>query len=130
MSTHAQRRKPNLAQYLAYCYGYVLPVSMRDWVRHDLAGKGATRRMIVRATIPCILLLAPMLLIRTSLYVHVSMTLPILIPFIYFAVALNTVHRRHRLVQHGLDPALADELSRERDAHLRRAYEQRYGPRP
>jgi hypothetical protein len=121
--------RPNLLQYLAYCYGYTLPGSMRDWGRNDLAGPGAARRMVVRAAVPCILLLLPLLLIPTTLYVYVSMTIPILIPFIYFSIALNKVWRRHRLSQHGLDPDLADALARKRDAHIHRAYEERYGRR-
>lgn len=129
MSSEPQRARPTAWQYVAYCYGYTLPASMREWVRDDLAGRGAATRMVIRMSVPAVLLLAPMLLIPTTLYVHASMTLPILIPFIYFAVALNRTWRRHRLAQHGLDPALADELLRAREADQRRAYEQRYGPR-
>lgn len=119
--------RPNLLEYIGYCYGLTLPPAMREWVRNDLAGPGAARRMVVRAAIPCILLLAPLLLIPTTLYVYVSMTIPILIPFIYFSIALNKVWRRHRLTQHGLDPELADEIARQRDAEIHRAYEQRHG---
>ncbi|NMN98191.1 DUF5313 domain-containing protein [Antrihabitans stalactiti] len=121
--------RPGLLQYIAYSYGRTLPPSMRDWVANDLAGKGAGRRMIVRATIPCIILLVPLLFIPTTWDVRASMTLPILIPFVYFAVALSKVYRRHRLSQHGLDPNLVEKLGRERDAHIHRAYEERYGPR-
>jgi hypothetical protein len=42
-------RKPNLVQYIGYCYGRVLPSSMRDWVRDDLTSKGATIRTMIRA---------------------------------------------------------------------------------
>jgi hypothetical protein len=103
---------------------------MQDWVHHDLAGKGAARRTIVRAAIPAMLILAPFWLIPTSLYLHASMTLPIFIPFLLFAHALNKVWRRHRLAQHDLDPNLVDELARERDAPRRQAYAARYRPRP
>ena len=44
--------RPRGWQYLRYCYGAVLPVSMRDWVANDLAGKGAPLRMVVRWAIP------------------------------------------------------------------------------
>jgi Family of unknown function (DUF5313) len=37
--------------------------------------------------------------------------------------------RRQRVAQHGLDPDLADEHKRKRDAHIHRAYIERYGPR-
>jgi hypothetical protein len=58
------------------------------------------------------------------------MTLPILIPFVYFSHALNKVWRRHMLAVHNLDPDLVDELARKRDAHIHQAYIERYGPRP
>jgi hypothetical protein len=58
------------------------------------------------------------------------MTLPILIPFVYFSHALNKVWRRHMLAVHDLDPELVDELTRRRDAHIHQAYIERYGPRP
>ncbi|WP_319449410.1 MULTISPECIES: DUF5313 domain-containing protein [unclassified Mycobacterium] len=129
MSNEPERRRPSAMQYIAYCYGRVLPASMRDWVRNDLAGKGATRRTMIRAIIPAFLVLAPFWLIPTTLYVHASMTLPIFLPFILFAHALNKVWRRHRLAQHGLDPDVVDEYIRKRDAHIHRAYIDRYGPR-
>lgn len=124
------RTRPNPIQYIRYCCGGRLPDSMRDWVRNDLAGKGATRRMMVRVAVPAVLILAPFWLIPAALDVHLSMTLPILIPFVYFSHALNKVWRRHMLAVHGLDPDLVDELTRERDAHIHRSYIERYGPRP
>ena len=130
MNSDDHNARPNLLQYVGYCYGKKLPDSMQAWIRNDLAGKGATTRMIIRVTIPALLLLAPFWLIPTTLYVHAGMTVPILIPFIYFAIALNRVWRRHRLAQHHLDPDLVDALARKRDAHIHRAYEERYGPRP
>jgi hypothetical protein len=102
---------------------------MRDWVRNDLAGKGATVRMMVRVFIPAFLILAPFWLIPTTLAVHLSMTLPILIPFVYFSHALNKIWRRHMLRMHGLDPNLVDAISRQKNAHIHQAYAERYGPR-
>jgi hypothetical protein len=121
--------KPNLLQYIGYSYGMRLPDSMRDWVREDLAGKGATIRMMVRVFVPAFLILAPFWLIPTTLDVHLSMTLPILIPFVFFSHALNKVWRRHMLAKHGLNPDVADELSRKKNAHIHQAYIERYGPR-
>jgi hypothetical protein len=121
------RTKPNLIEYITYSYGRTLPPSMREWVRHDLAGKGSATRLVVRVTIPCILLLLPLLLIPTTLYVYISMTVPILIPFVYFAIALNRVYRRHRLSQHGLDPALVDEQDKVKNAVEYQAYRDRHG---
>ena len=129
MSNQSPPKKPNPWQYLRYIYGGRLPDSMRDWVRNDLAGPGATRRMMVRMFIPAFVILLPFWLIPTDLVVHLSMTVPILIPFVYFSHALNKVWRRHMLRVHGLDPSLVDELSRKKNAHIHRAYVDRYGPR-
>ena len=99
-------------------------------MRNDLAGKGAAARMMILVAVPAVLVLAPFWLIPASLYVHSEMTLPILIPFVYFSHALNKIWRRHMLRVHGLDPELVDERARQRDAHIHRAYIERYGPRP
>src|SRR3984885_4854748 len=122
--------RPNAWQYIRYSYGAQLPDSMRDWVRSDLAGKGAAARVSVRVAVPAVLVLAPFWLIPTTLDVHLSMTLPILIPFVYFSHALNKVWRRHMLQVHNLDPDLVDERRRQRDAHTPPAYIEGYGPRP
>ena len=102
---------------------------MRDWVRNDLAGKGAARRMMIRVAVPAVLVLAPFWLIPTSVEVHLSMTLPILIPFVYFSHALNKVWRKHMLRKHGLDPGLVDYIARQRNAPMHEAYIRKYGPR-
>ncbi|ABK70500.1 DUF5313 domain-containing protein [Mycolicibacterium smegmatis] len=125
----SERTKPNVWEYITYCYGRRLPDSMRDWVRNDLAGKGATVRLMVRMAIPALIILAPFWLIPTTLYVHISMTLPIFIPFVCFSHALNKVWRRHMLAKHGLNPGLVDELSRQKNAHIHQAYIEKYGPR-
>ena len=129
MSNDAGRPRPNIGQYIAYCYGKALPASMHDWVRHDLGGKGATIRTMIRFIIPAVVVLAPFWLIPTTLYVHASMTLPIFLPYVLFTHALNKVWRRHLLSKNGLDPDLADEYKRTRDAHIHRGYIERYGPR-
>ena len=85
--------------------------------------------MMARMAIPAVVVLAPFWLIPTTLDVHLSMTLPILIPFVFFSHALNKVWRRHMLLKHGLDPGLVDYIARQRDAHIHRAYLERYGPR-
>ncbi len=88
---------------------------MRQWVADDLAGPGATIRMMVRVFIPAVLILTPFWVIPMSLYLHLSTTLPILIPFVFFSHALNKVWRRHMLRKHGLDPGLVDYVARQRE---------------
>src|SRR6201986_1418695 len=121
--------RPNAFKFIRYCCGGRLPDSMRDWVRNDLAGKGATGRMMRRVAVPAVLVLAPFWLIPTTLDVHLSMTLPILIPFVYFSHALNKVWLRHLLQVHGMDPNLVDAQRSKRDEQMRRSYIERYGPR-
>lgn len=119
--------RPNPLQYLAYCFGKVLPPEMDDWVRQDLTGPGARLRTLVRVSIPAILIVAPLWLIPASLAMHLAMSTLLLLPFVYFAHALDKVWRAHRLRQHGLDPDLVDERARLRDAHIREDYERRHG---
>ena len=130
MNDAGARQRPNAIQYLRYCIGRPLPASMRDWVRNDLTGPGATTRMIMRAVVPTTLILAPFWLLPTDFMTHLSMTFPIWFMVILFAHALNKVWRTHMLRMHGLDPDLVNARKRHRDAHIHRAYEERYGPRP
>lgn len=126
MNAKAAADRPNIVQYVLYCYGKRLPASMSEWVIRDLSGPGAALRMVIRWAIPCILLLLPFMFVPGGWYVRSGMTIPILIPYIYFAVALNGVYRRHRLSQHGLDPELAGLQARKRDELRRIEYERQH----
>ena len=119
--------RPGLLQYLRYCYGAVLPPAYDDWVRRDLAGKGARRRNLVRVTIPALFVIAPLWLIPATLGMHLAMSTLLLLPFVYFAHALDKVWRTYRLRQHGLDPDLVDAEDRRRDAQLDEDYRRRHG---
>lgn len=122
--------RPGPLAYIAYSYGKVLPARFDDWVRRDLAGKGAQLRTLVRVSIPAVLVVAPLWLIPASTSMHLAMTLLLLLPFIYFAHALDKIWRAHRLRQHGLDPGLVDERARQRDARIREEYRRRHGHQP
>ncbi|MEI7715870.1 MAG: DUF5313 domain-containing protein [Mycobacterium sp.] len=125
------RTRPNFAQYVPYAYGLRrLPDSLRTWVARDLAGPGATRRVLVVFAIPPLLVLAPFWLLPASLYVHTEMTVPIFIWAVLITLAMNKVWRRHRLAQHGLDPNLVDVLRRKKDAKMHEDYARRFGERP
>lgn len=119
--------RPTLFQRIAYSYGKVLPAEMGDWVREDLTGPGAQWRTLLRVSIPAILVVAPLWLIPAGVAMHLAMSSLLLIPFVYFTHALDKVWRVHRLRQHGLDPDLVDERTRERDAQIREDYQRRYG---
>ena len=125
-----ERTKPNLFQLIGYCMNRRLPDSMLDWVRNDLTGPGATRRVMLRVLIPAVLILIPFWFVPTDIVTRASMTIPILIPFIYFSHALNKIWRKHMLRAHGLDPHLIDKIQREKDADKHQSYIERFGPRP
>lgn len=118
--------KPSGWQYVRYSYGAKLPASMTDWVRNDLAGPGAAARMVARWAVPCVVILIPLLFFPADWLVRANMTIPILIPYIFFSIALNKVYRRHRLAQHGLDPELVSKRERERNADLYEEYNRKY----
>ena len=119
---------PGLLAYIGYSYGKVLPARYDGWVRRDLAGPGAQRRTFVRVTIPALVVVAPLWLIPASVGMHLAMSTLLLVPFVYFAHALDKIWRAHRLRQHGLDPELVDEKQRRRDELARADYVRRYGP--
>ncbi|NNH72276.1 DUF5313 family protein [Nocardia uniformis] len=118
---------PNPMQRVRYICGARLPSSMLDWVRNDLTGPGAARRYLLRFLVPVIPLLCVFLLIPGPLWVGLSMMALLYLPLIFFTIALMYVYRRHRLIQHGLDPELADIRERQRAAVERAAYEERHG---
>jgi len=122
--------RPNALQYLTYSYGRRLPDSLKTWVAHDLADRGAIRRYMIRMAIPPLVVLVPFWFLPASLYVHMEMTAPIYIWSLLISFALNKVWRRHRLAQHDLDPNLVDAIKRQRDARVHEAYIERFGPRP
>ncbi|MGV9709114.1 DUF5313 domain-containing protein [Gordonia sp. NPDC003424] len=124
MSNDASR--PHGWLYVKYCYGAKLPASMIDWVRNDLAGPGAATRMVLRWSIPCIAILVPMLFTPADWLIRANMTIPILLPYLFFSIALNRVYRRFRLTQHGLDPDLVNQQDRVKNADLYEEYNRKY----
>lgn len=121
-------RKPGFGQYLGYLFGRTLPDSMRDWVREDLVGRGASVRYMVRFTVPLIpLFLAIYLLVPGERWIPLAMMVLLLLPTLYFEMALVGIYRRHRLLAHGLDPALLGQRAQRRAQVTRADYEARYG---
>ncbi|MGP3708262.1 DUF5313 domain-containing protein [Gordonia paraffinivorans] len=121
-----ERTTPSAWQRIKYAYWAPLPKSMLGWVENDLAGPGAALRMVVRWAVPCIIILAPMWLVPADFGVRFTMTMPILLAYLFFSIALNRVYRRHRLAQHGLDPELVNRLEREKNADLYDEYHRKY----
>lgn len=120
---------PSFTQYVGYLFGRTLPESKRDWVRNDLVGRGASVRYLLRFTLPIVPLLALFLLMPGPIWLPLGMIAILLIPLVYFAVALMQIYRRHRLLSHGLDPELLGEKAQRRHDRERADYERRFGRR-
>ncbi|TXG92389.1 hypothetical protein DW322_04145 [Rhodococcus rhodnii] len=122
-----ERTTPTFPQYVGYLFGRPLPRSMQDWVLRDVTGPGSTMRYLVRFVVPATLLLLLFLLIPGPIWVPLAMIALLVVPLAYFAIALMTIYRRHRLQQHGLDPDLVGERERRRRDAVRNDYERRHG---
>lgn len=100
---------------------------MREWVKEDLTGPGHIRRYFIRGIIPVIPLFIVFLLIPGTAYMRVGMIVLLLIPFLYFQIALSSVYRKHLLVNNGLDPKLLNKVQIQRADAARDEYNARHG---
>ncbi|MCZ4275473.1 DUF5313 family protein [Rhodococcoides yunnanense] len=98
--------QPSAREIAGYVFFGQLPAQYADWVIHDITGPGATRRYATRFIVPLLPLLVGCIFVPGPLVIRVGMVLILLLPFIYFMIALKPIYQRHRLVSHGLDPAL------------------------
>ncbi|ALG85573.1 DUF5313 family protein [Gordonia phthalatica] len=119
--------RPGLFQKTGYLLGRPLPESMREWVKEDLTGPGHVRRYFIRGIIPVIPLFIIFLLIPGTPYMRVGMIVLLLIPFLYFQIALSSVYRKHLLVNNGLDPKLLNKVQIQRADAARDEYNARHG---
>ncbi|WP_137875203.1 DUF5313 family protein [Rhodococcus sp. Q] len=124
----SDQHKPSATQYLGYLFGRTLPDSMQEWVRNDLVGPGSSVRYVLRFTLPLIpIFVAFYLLVPGERWIPLAMMALLLLPVLYFAVALMNIYRRHRLLAHGLDADLLNERAQRRAARTRDDYESRHG---
>ncbi|WP_420038996.1 DUF5313 family protein [Gordonia sp. MP11Mi] len=118
--------RPGPLRKIGYLLGRPLPASMRDWVREDLTGPGHVRRYLIRGLIPVIPLLVAFAFIPGELWIRGGMMLLIIIPFLYFQIALIRVYRRHLLVNNGLDASLVDAVKIKRADEVAEEYRSRF----
>ncbi|AZG48552.1 DUF5313 family protein [Gordonia insulae] len=118
--------RPDLLQRLRYLAGTPLPESMREWVRHDVTGPGHLRRYLIRGVVPVIPILVVFAFIPGPPIVRICMILLLLLPLIYFQIALIKIYRRHLLLTNGLDPELLNSKRDKRRATTRSDYENIY----
>ena len=116
MSQNGTIAHPTFAQHLKYLAGRTLPDEFIPWVIEDITGPCAARRYATRCIVPLLPILLGLLLILLFL------------PFVYFLLALKKIYLRHRLVSHGLSPALLDVHEKKKMDEEKQAYESRYRP--
>lgn len=123
------RTRPTPVGFLRYLGGRPLPESMREWVLHDVVGPGHTRRYITRGVLPLLPILIAFFFIPTPLIYRVCMIAILLIPLVYFQIALTPFYRRHLLLTNGLDPDLVSEKKQRRREATKADYDAIYGER-
>ncbi|MEU1984660.1 DUF5313 family protein [Nocardia sp. NPDC019395] len=117
-------KTPTFKQRIAYDLGRELPADLHEWVVHDLCGHGAMERYLIRFIGPIIPFFILILLFPGPMTLKLGLIVMMIVPLIIFTIALAWVWRRFRLVQHGLDPDLADR--QKFSQHDREVYNLRY----
>ena len=113
-------KSPTFKQRVAYDLGRELPTELHEWVVDDLCGPGAMERYLIRFVGPIVPFLLLILLFPGPMTLKLGLIVMMIVPLIIFTIALSWVWRRYRLVQHGLDPELADHqkfTQRDRDMY-------------
>ena len=119
------RTRPNAAQWLGYVLGRKLPMSMQDWVRHDLVGKGAVPRHLLRSMIPFLpIFIGFLVLFPGALWLRGAMVLLSVLLALFYTVAFMELNRARRLELHGLPSNLKSDRKRAALDSERVRYEQ------
>ncbi|WP_330183486.1 DUF5313 domain-containing protein [Nocardia sp. NBC_01503] len=98
-----QRRRPTFPEWLGYTVGRPMPDDLRDWVLHDLTGKHAYTRHLIRGMVPFLPIFAAFALFFPGpAWIRATMILLSLILALFYCAAYMAPNRAHRLTQHGL----------------------------
>jgi hypothetical protein len=119
------RTRPNATQWLGYVLGRKLPMSMQDWVRNDLVGKGAVPRHLLRSMIPFMpIFIGFLVLFPGALWLRGAMVLLSVLLALFYTVAFMELNRARRLELHGLPSNLKSDRKRAALDSERIRYEQ------
>ncbi len=121
--------RPTPGGFIRYLGGRPLPESMREWVLNDVVGPGHTRRYITRGVLPLVPILIAFSFIPAPPIYRVCMIALLLIPLVYFQIALTPFYRRHLLLTNGLDPEMVSEKKQRRREATKADYDAIYGHR-
>lgn len=120
-----ERTRPNAIQWLGYVLGRKLPMSMQDWVRNDLVGKGAVPRHLLRSMIPFLpIFIGFLVLFPGALWLRGAMVLLSVLLALFYTVAFMELNRARRLELHGLPSNLKSDRKRAALDSERVRYEQ------
>jgi hypothetical protein len=126
VSAATVRVTPTVFQKAKYLLGRPLPESMRDWVVRDVTGPGSARRYVLRGVIPFVPIFIAFAFVPGPVIYRMGMIALLLIPLVYFEIALMGIYRRHLLTTNGLDGDLIGAKRRARRAVTKDEYEANY----
>ncbi|HEY5857864.1 MAG TPA: DUF5313 family protein [Aldersonia sp.] len=116
-------KRPNPIQWLGYAVGRTLPPSCQEWVRHDLTGRYAVPRHVLRSLVPFVpIFIAFVVLLPGPIWLRVSTVLLGVFLAVFYSVAYMNQNRAKRLAQHGLPSDLVSPEVRARREADREAY--------
>ncbi|HEY9315264.1 DUF5313 family protein [Williamsia sp.] len=130
MTGDSVKTRPNPCQRVKYLLGRPLPGSMRDWVIRDVTGPGCMRRYLIRGVLPFLPIFIAFSFVPGPVIYRLGMIALLLIPLIYFEIALMSVYRRHLLTANGIDGNLIGVKRRARQEATKSDYESKYPRTP
>jgi len=130
VSDHESRTRPNPFEVIKYLLGRPLPESMRDWVIRDVTGPGCMRRYIIRGVVPFLPIFIAFSFVPGPVAYRLGMIALLLIPLVYFEIALMSIYRRHLLTTNGIDGDLIGVKRRARQEITKTEYETKYPRTP
>ncbi|AXK88724.1 DUF5313 family protein [Nocardia farcinica] len=119
-------KRPNPVQWIGYSLGRRLPDDLQDWVRHDLTGRHAVARHLIRGLVPFTPLFAVFLMFPGELWLRGSMVLLAVLLALFYTAAFMPMNRAHRLAKHGLPADLENPERARRRAADRARYAAKY----
>ncbi|WP_020109321.1 DUF5313 family protein [Nocardia sp. 348MFTsu5.1] len=130
MTGDSGKTRPNFLQLVKYLLGRPLPASMRDWVIRDVTGPGCIRRYIIRGVLPFLPIFIAFSFVPGPVIYRLGMIALLLIPLVYFEIALMSIYRRHLLTTNGIDGALIGVKRRAKQEITKNEYEAKYPKKP
>lgn len=95
--------RPGVGRWLAYAFGWRLPVAYGAWVLHDLTARTWLLRQLARTAVQCVPA-ALLALLPGPGWLRVALPLFVLFCSLFMALLFSPMIREKRLYQHGFLP--------------------------